>query len=300
MKKNSLAFALVIMAIIMAACGGTTPSIVTSTTKPITLTPVNILPLPQNTLAEAAPLFNGGIWILSGTNNAKSISEYDVTSQSVVNKVPVSSNSQSLATVSGEYLALGTATTKFSGALYIYDGITGALTHTIPMPGSVSSISSSQELNIIYALVNVPNARSIVSIDLTTFKVQNSFPVASNAISISIGVDPKTMFVLQGDGTVDSISSSNGTISSQLKAGDTGTSLALSGNLLNLLVLKCALSICNIAVVNTSTDQVEAALPAPQGCVAIQFSPGGTFLYDVVSYLAASNLQVFDVHKYVS
>ncbi len=300
MKHNCLAFALVILAIVATACTGNTPDVTPTTTQPIILNPAAILPLPQNTLAEAAPLFNGGVWILSGTNNAKSISEYDVNSHSVVNKVPVSSSSETIATVSGAYLALGTGTTKFSGALYIYDGITGELMHIIAMPGSVTSISSSQQLNIIYALVNVPNARSIVSVDLTTFKVEKSFPVASNATSISIGVDPKTMFVLQGDGVVDSISSSDGTISSQLKAGDTGTSLALSNNLVNLLVLKCAISVCNIAVVNTSTDQVEAALPAPQGCVAIQFSAGGTLLYDVVSYGNVSNLQIYDVHKYVS
>ena len=287
--------------IVMVSCSNAQSGSATSTTKPIKINPSHVYPLPAGAISEAPPLFNGGIWILSGSPQFKVATEYSVLSDfAIENKVPLSKYASAIASTSGALLVVGTSTPNGDGSLNVYSGISGGELKSMPMPGPVAAITSVPAGNELVALIKRQQAMSVTFVNLTNYSILKSFPVPQAAVAVSLGSDPNTIFVLLATGTVDSISVKSGVVQSELKVGNYGNYLAISNNQTRLLALKCSSSTCNISVVDTSSDEVLAALPAPAGAVAVEFSALDDNLYEIVDLNGTSNFQEFYVKNFIS
>ncbi len=291
---------LLLFGIVMVSCSNVPSAVPDSTNIPIKIKPVKVYPLPAGTISEAAPLFNGGIWILSGSPQSKVATEYSVQNDfTIENKVFLSQYSSTIATTSGALLIVGTNTPSGDGSLNIYSGISGSKLNSVPMPGPVVAVTSVPSGNELVALIKRQQAMSVTFVNLTNYAIIKSFPVPQAAVAVSLGSDPNTIFVLLATGTVDSISVKSGVVQSELKVGNYGNYLAISNNQTRLLALKCSSSTCNISVVDTSSDEVLVALPAPAGAVAVEFSAGDDILYEIVNINGTSNFQEFYVKTFI-
>ena len=109
-------------------------------------------------------------------------------------------------------------------------------------------------------------------------------------------VGQTTLYVLERNGLVDQVNITGGKVVAKFRVGgqgDTGQSIALSPDGTTLYVLKSDGATSNIADVNTSTEAVREALPAPSQCVQVLVSASGGQLYEVVGTATYGNIQVY-------
>jgi hypothetical protein len=216
-----------------------------------------------------------------------------------LNIVPVNKNAVAISSDGIAEVIIGIAGPNNTGALEFYNGLTGAFEGTLPLPDPVKMISSTTSAGSLLVLLTTNLVRSVAVINMATKDISKIIPVSDGTLSISNGRDPSTFFALQNNQTVQSISLNSGQIESYINLQQPGINLALSNDENVLLVLKCSVNFCNIALVNTSTDEIYNTLPAPLDCIGLELSSDGNTIYDLVDTHSSSNIQSYNVATYI-
>jgi DNA-binding beta-propeller fold protein YncE len=259
----------------------------------ISMLPQHILHAPKSVLAATEPQANGAIWALAGPSSA-GLFEISSATGHIKTSFSVSDTARSVAESSGGIIALALGSVH-SGALELVNSRAEKVVRNVPLPAPAKQVVVGGDGTTFYVLTGWATTASVTIVNGQTGQVKGTVPMPSDVVSMVPDSQQATIYALERDGLVDQISLSKGRLVAKFKVGDTGQSIALSPDGSTLYVLKELGGISNIAIVDTATEAVKEALPAPSNCIEVMVSPGGGQLYEVVGTPGYGNIQIFAV-----
>ena len=295
-NRYAIVTGLVASGALLAACGSSTVQGVSSRTagaKTQSSKPTKILPIPSGTVSASSPLPNGTLWVVAGNAASKGIFQISLSSGKVDASVSVSNDASAVAQATTGEICLGIASPSGGGAVQFRSGVTGGLLSTVPLSGAVIALTAGSDAKTFYALTRVGSAMSVSIVQDTNGKVISTVPAPKAAVSLAVTPSERHVYVLQSDGIMSEISTSNGQVDSQFSIGRSGYFAAMSSDGSSLYVLKGQDPNRNVAVVQLSTESVKKVLPAAASSVAVALSPDGTQLYDVIGNASVGNIQIY-------
>jgi DNA-binding beta-propeller fold protein YncE len=257
-----------------------------------TVKPVAIYPGPRGLVAGAAPQPNGYMWLLAESGTTATLQELDLATHEVASVVPESSAARAIAQSPSGVVAVGLGT-RTTGAVELRNGSSGALLATVPVGAPVKAVYAGADGSTLYVLDATASSASVTLVSLTSDQTSTSVPVPLGTVSIVVDPAEQHLFALTASGVVDEVNIGDGSVAARFDVGSGAIGLAISSTGARLYVLKSAGSATNVGVVDVATERQLAAVPAPSGCAAIQVSPNGQSIYDVVGTSAYGNVQVF-------
>lgn len=294
--RYAIVTGLIASGLVFAACGSSTVQGVSSGTagaKTQSSKPIKILAIPSGTISASSPLPNGTLWVVAGNAASKGIFQISLGSGKVDASVSVANDVSAIAQASTGEICLGISTPSGGGALEFRSGVTGGLLSTVPLSGAVIALTAGSDAKTFYALTRVGSAMSVSVVQDTNGKVISTVPAPKAAVSLAVTSSERHVYVLQSDGIVSELSTSNGQVDSQFSTGRSGYFAAISSDGSIMYVLKGQDPNRNIAVVQLTTESVKKVLPAAASSVAIALSPDDTKLYDVVGNVSVGNIQIY-------
>ena len=294
--KSVLGIAGLVVSATLASCGVATTSSSSSksTTSSNTSKSDRVFPISAGATSTGAPGLNGLMWVLAGNAASKGIFELSVSSGATLESQSVSNSAVALAQSPTGVIGLGIANGG-GGAIEFRSGLTGGLLNTVALSGPAIAIAVGNDGKTFYALTQVGAARSVSVVAQNLNKVIATIPVSSSAVSIVPTPSQQDVYVLEAGGFVDEVAISNGQVDGHFPVGHSGYSIAISGDGNVLYVLKGQDPTRNIALVNAATESVRKVISAAANSVAIQLSPLGNVIYDLVGSPSYGNVQAIQL-----
>jgi len=268
----------------MASCSSTTSRAASS------LRPTRVIAGPSAILAAGTPPSSGGMWILSGTAQSKTISLLDLPSGQLSRPVPASATADTLAEAPDGSVVVGLATAT-TGALEVRRGADLHVTETMAVGAPVRSVAASPDGSTYYALNGTPQSAAVTVVRAAE-RTSTVLPAPSDAAAVRVSRAGDEVYTLQPNGTVTIIATADGRQVGHFPTGAGGRAMAVSSDGASLYVLKGEGASRNVAVVDLATQAVTSVLPAPAGSVDVVLSPDGSTLYQVVGTPDVGNVQV--------
>ncbi len=282
----------VVVILVIAAAG-----LVVATKKSnsaISAKPTSITAAPSGLIGASAPNANGQIWLLVNSNGHANVQLQTVNSPKPVLAFPVSNTATSVASRFGANVAVGVGT-ETTGAVVFYSTVSLRELATTPVSGPVVAVVTGGASDY-YALVRSGKVASVDVID-AAHRVVSTIPLPSGTLSIAVSADGNTIYGLQDDGTVSVVDVPSSHLTQSFATSSGATQIALSPDGTTLYELKGTSVSENVGVIDLATKAQEYVLPAPASCVALQVSPSGSSLFDVVGNPQYGNIQVFSTAK---
>lgn len=281
--------------VVASACGGSTPA----PSHPVTgsgnqVKPEDVYAAPAGLIAEAAPMPNGVMWLLSGTASVRTLGELNLATGRLLQSLPESTAAVTLAQSNDGDLAVGIATAH-AGAVEIRDGSSGDLISTVAVGAPVHQVAFGPAGATLYVLNGNSTSSSVTLVDADTATVEGTIPVALDAVSVASSPDGSDLWILEQDGAMDEVTNPGGQEVAKFPVGTSGIDVSVSPDGTTLYVLKGSSSVGNVAVVDAATESMQKVLPAPADCVGITLSPDGQTIYDAVGTPSIGNIQAFAV-----
>jgi len=280
-------------ALALAGCGSTAAK--TTHRSAPKIRPLELFAAPKGTIALAPPASSGSVWVLAGNASVKTLSRVDVDTGAILGTFGVSPQATDVDELGNGELALSIANGS-SGAVQLIDTQSGKVAATIATSGPVSRIALASDNATIYALESVGANRAVVAIATTARTLGTIYPVPATTVDAVPTIDQTAIWVLEHDGTVAQISSVNKQVTTEFITGAPAGEFAISPTGSTLYVLRSSATAPDVAVVNTTTEAVTKALPAPLHADDLVVSPDGSTLYDAVGDASIGNIQTFPLN----
>ncbi len=299
-KSLLIVVTVVLLSLILTSCSsGSTGFNSSNTVPPVKTTPQKIFPIPANTISLSPPMYNGQVWTLSGSASAKAMSRYSLSTGKFSTVVPVSRYSAAITSDGISQVVVGVSGPANVGSLNFFNGLSGVATGSIPLPDPVRAMSTISPTGLLVILMQTTTTESVALVDVINRTIEKTIPVSTGTIAVSVGRDPSTFFALENNDSIDSISTATGQLESIIELRQPGINLTLSKTENVLLILKCTSLVCNIALMDTATDQIFNTIPAPLNCIDVVIAPTDDIVYDLVNSPKASNVQIYNIGKYM-
>lgn len=294
MKKTIVGVALVVISLCITSCS--TPKQEIFKVKPIKLKPVTIIPT-QPDVSAISTTIGPAVWIVAGLPNQRIVAEYSLESSQEIREFPVASSATSVADSLSGVLAVGFGDLAHSvGYINFYSDVYTNFITKLEMPGPVMNLARFGSNGDILALVEIGAAKEIFLINPLDYQILSKINVSNLATAMATGYDPSSFFILESNGQVESVETSNGTPSSLFKTAIVARAIATTQDRSVVLTLQCTPAYCNVVITDASTEQDLNALPAPAAATAIAITDNN-YLIDTVGTPQVGNIQVFDVSK---
>ena len=280
-----------LLALALTACGKGSGAAINPAPE---LQPEFIVPAPAGALSAAAPAANGLMWVLAGNGSVQTLRQIDLRTRTDQAAAPAPKGAVAIAESATGLLGVGLATAS-TGALELCNGESASPLAAVAVGAPVRSVAAGDNGGEFYVLDGGVASASVTVVDGSGDQIQETVPVARNAVAAVPDPGQDALWVLQPNGVVDEVALAGGKITTQFTIGYSGRALALSPDGNTLYVLKGRGSIRNVAVVDLATEIVRRVLPAPADAVGLVLSPDGSTLYDFVGTPTAGNIQAFSV-----
>jgi hypothetical protein len=257
--------------------------------------PKGIVPGPSGIISGALVGDGQHAWVLTNTGTASNAQYISVSTGKVSEIIPTSINATSIAVESKNLIAVG-AGTSTTGFVAFINTTTKTEIGVIPTAGPVSAIHKAPNSNNFYAMISTPTAKAIQILNPMLMQVEaQSLPLPIDANTFVPSRDGRSIVVLKSSGTITYLSSTTGQLTQTFKVGDNPIAATMNSSGTRLYVLK-GIGSENVAVINTTTEAVLKALPAPQNARDLALTPNGANLVTFVGTDLLGNLQTFSAN----
>lgn len=253
-------------------------------------------------VAGPAGIINGALvgngssaWVLTNTGTTSNVQLISTTSGKVSEIIPTSLNATSIAVKGQKLVAVG-AGTATTGFVAFFDASTKTEMGVIATAGPVTALSPVPGTSNFYAMITTSSAKAIQVLNPLVMRLETTtIPLPSDAITFTPSADGSSIITLKSNGTVTYISTTTGLVTQTFKVGDAPIAVARSVDGTRLYVLKGAGSL-NVATVDTSTEAVLRAIPAPTNTRDLAVTNDGSALVYFVGTAKYGNIQIFNLH----
>ncbi len=292
---NPKSIAIFVVALLLGASGLFFLTSQASTTHSSFSLPKGIVPGPAGIVGGALVGDGQHAWVLTNTGIAANAQYLSVATGKVSEIIPTSLNATSIAIESKNLIAIGSGTST-TGFVSFVNTTTKTEIGVIPTAGPVSALQKAPNSNKFYAMISTSTAKAIQILDPRLMQVlPQSLPLPINANTFVPSRDGQSIVVLKSDGTVTYLSSTTGQLTQTFKVGANPIAATMNADGTRLYVLK-GVGSENVAVVNTTTEAVLRALPAPSNAREIALTANGAYIVSFVGTDLVGNLQTFSAN----
>ncbi|MEI6709848.1 MAG: hypothetical protein WCL17_02580 [Actinomycetota bacterium] len=257
--------------------------------------PSGIVPGPAGIVSGALVGDGQRAWVLTNTGTASNAQLISVATGKVLEIIPTSVDSTSIAIENKDMIAVG-AGTATSGFVSLFSTVTKTQVGVVPTAGPVSTLKKAPNSNKFYAMISTPTSKAIQVVNPSLLHVESkSLPLPMDANTFYPSKDGQSLIVLKSNGTVTYISTSTGDLTQTFKVGPNPIDATMNASGTRLYVLK-GIGDENVAVVDTTTDAVLKALPAPKNAHSFAITPNGVYLVTFVGTDLMGNIQTFSTN----
>jgi hypothetical protein len=286
---------LLIIALLLGASGLFFLTSGSSSTHSSFAAPTGIVPGPAGIVSGALDADGQHAWVLTNTGSASNAQYVSITTGKVSEIIPTSLDATSIAIASKNLIAVGSGTST-TGFVALINTNTKTEIGTIPTAGPVSALRKVPNSNNLYAMISTPTAKALQILNPMLMQVEvKSLPLPLDATAFVPSRDGQSIIVLKGSGTITYLSSATGQLTQTFKVGANPIAVAINTAGTRLYVLKGTGSE-NVAVVNTTTEAVLKALPAPTHARDIAIAASGDYLVNFVGTNLVGNIQTFSTN----